>query len=103
MSPYRIAFVISEFEATERVTRNGISLRVFAKPEQQQLLAEENAIFALTTTERVLELFGELFEIPLQFGTLSQVALPHSHHCGDGESYGIAFYSENCLLSLNVS
>lgn len=104
MSPYRIAFVISEFEATKRMTQNGISLRVFAKLEQQQLLAEENAIFAFQTTERVLELFSELFEIPLQFRTLDQVALPHFSHCGDGESYGIGFYSENCLLDVeNVS
>lgn len=104
VSPYRIAFVISEFSATERTTRNGISFRVFAKSEQQQLLAKENAIFALETTERVFELFSELFEIPLQFQTLDEVALPHSHHCGDGESYGIAFYSEKCLLDFkNVS
>lgn len=98
MSTYRIAFVISEFKANERTTRNGILLRLFAKPQRQQLLAEENAIFALETTEQVLELFAELFEIPFQLGTLDQVALPQFHRCGGTESYGIAFYRENCLM-----
>lgn len=97
MSTYRIAFVISEFEATERTTRNGISLRVFAKPQQNQLF-EENAIFALETTERILELFIKLFQIPLQFETIDQIALPNFQRCGDAENYGIAFYRENCLL-----
>jgi aminopeptidase N len=100
MSPYHIAFVISEFEATERISQSGISLRVFAKPEQQQLLAVGNAIFALETTERVLELFSELFEIPLQFSSLDQVALPHFRHCGVSGSYGVGFYGENCLLDV---
>lgn len=98
MSTYRIAFVISEFEANERTTRNGTLLRVFAKPQQQQLLAEKNAIFALELTDQVLELFAE-YEIPFEFRTLDQVALPNSHRCGDTEGFGIAFYRENCLLN----
>lgn len=98
MSPYRIAFVISEFEANERTAINGILLRIFTKPQHQQLLAEENAVFALEMTERILELFVELFNIPFQFKTFDQVALPNFHRCGDSQSYGIAFYRENCLL-----
>ena len=97
MSTYRIAFVISEFEANERTTRNGILLRVFAKP-QQQLLAEKNAIFALELTDQILRLFAE-YEIPFELKTLDQVALPNSHRCGDTEGFGIAFYREDCLLN----
>lgn len=96
MSTYRIAFVISEFEGNERTTRNGILLRVFAKP--QQLLPGKNAIFALEMTDQVLKLFEE-FEIPFELRTLDQVALPHSTHCGDTDGFGIAFYRENCLLN----
>lgn len=98
MSTYRISFVISEFETNERTTRSGILLRVFAEPQRQQLLAENNAAFALQMTEQILELFA-VFEIPFEMRAFDQVALPHSHRCGDTEGYGIAFYRENCLLN----
>jgi aminopeptidase N len=99
MSAYRFSFVVSNFESIERTTQSGISLRVFANPKE--LLAEENAIFALEMTERVLEMLTKLFDIPFQMKALNQVALPHYDRCADAESFGIAFCREDCLLHHN--
>lgn len=102
MAAYRVAFVmLDNFEASQRTTQNGISLRVFASAKPRELLAKGNAIFALEMTERVLEMLTKLFEIPFQLGALDQVALPHYARCGDAESFGIALYRENCLLHHN--
>ncbi len=95
MSSHHLTFVMSEFEAKERTTENEISLCLFAS---KRLLTQRIAIFALETTERAVKFFSGLFGISPEFRTFDQVVLPNSHYCGGGESFGIAFYHQNCLL-----
>jgi puromycin-sensitive aminopeptidase len=92
MSTYLVAFIVGEFEATEPVTADGVSLRVLAVPGKKKL-----ADFAVAIGKASLEHFSLYYGIPYPGDKLDLIAIP-DFASGAMENLGAITFRETALL-----
>lgn len=92
MSTYLLAFIVGDFEFTEKKTKNGVLVRVFATPGKK-----EQTRFALDCAVRTLEFYEDYFDIRYPLNTLDMIAIP-DFASGAMENWGAVTYRETALL-----
>ena len=92
MSTYLLAFIVGDFEFTQKKTKNGVLVRVFAIPGKK-----EQTHFALDVAVKVLEFYEEYFDIKYPLNTLDMIAIP-DFASGAMENWGAVTYRETALL-----
>jgi len=91
MSSYLLAFVYGELGYKETITKNGVSVRVYATPDKVKLTD-----FALQTAARCLEFFEEYFGTPYPLPKLDLIGLP-DFSAGAMENWGLITFRESVL------
>lgn len=92
MSTYLLAFIVGDFEFTEKKTKNGVLVRVFATPGKK-----EQTRFALECAVKTLEFYEDYFDIKYPLNTLDMIAIP-DFASGAMENWGAVTYRETALL-----
>ncbi len=92
MSTYLLAFIVGDFEFTEKKTKNGVLVRVFATPGKK-----EQTRFALDCAVKTLEFYEDYFDIKYPLNTLDMIAIP-DFASGAMENWGAVTYRETALL-----
>jgi puromycin-sensitive aminopeptidase len=92
MSTYLVAFIVGEFERTERVMADGAPLSVWAVPGKKNL-----AGFALEIGKASLEHFSGYYGIPYPGDKLDLIAIP-DFASGAMENLGAITFRETALL-----
>jgi puromycin-sensitive aminopeptidase len=87
-----LAFIVGDFEFTEKKTKNGVLVRVFATPGKK-----EQTRFALDCAVRTLEFYEDYFDIKYPLNTLDMIAIP-DFASGAMENWGAVTYRETALL-----
>ncbi|KAK4599003.1 hypothetical protein RGQ29_009192 [Quercus rubra] len=92
MSTYLVAIVVGLFDYVERLTSDGVKVRVYCQ------VGKVNQVkFALVVAVRTLELYKDYFEVPYSLPKLDMVAIP-DFAFGAMENYGLITYRETALL-----
>ncbi len=92
MSTYLLAFLVGEFEHVEKVTPEGVIVRVYGVPGTANQMG-----FALETGVRSLSFYNEYFGIPYPLPKLDMIAVP-DFGAGAMENWGAVTYRETALL-----
>lgn len=92
MSTYLLAFVIGQLDFKEATTKNGVTLRAYATPDNVQFTN-----FALDTAVRCLEFYNKYFDIDYPLAKCDLVALP-DFASGAMENWGLITYREQAVL-----
>jgi puromycin-sensitive aminopeptidase len=92
MSTYLLAFIVGDFEFTERKTKNGVMVRVYATPGKK-----DQTQFALDCAVKTLEFYENYFDIKYPLNTLDMIAIP-DFASGAMENWGAVTYRETALL-----
>ncbi|XP_069599957.1 glutamyl aminopeptidase [Ranitomeya imitator] len=92
MSTYLVAFAVHQFDYVERISNQGIPLRIYVQP-----LQKETAVYAADTTKTVFDFFEEYFNMSYSLPKLDQIAIP-DFGTGAMENWGLITYRETNLL-----
>ena len=92
MSTYLLAFAFGDIDYLERQTKDGITVRTWATPENVKHTA-----FALDVAVRCLEFYNNYFDIPYPLQKSDQLAVP-DFSAGAMENWGLITYRESMLL-----
>ena len=92
MSTYLLAFVYGELLSKEATTRDGVTVRVWATPDNIDFTD-----FALETGVRCLDFYNDYFDIAYPLDKLDMIALP-DFASGAMENWGCVTYRESCML-----
>lgn len=88
MSTYLLAFVYGELGYTESSTKDGVTVRVYATPENVRLTQ-----FALDVGVRTLEFFEDYFSVKYPLPKLDMIGLP-DFSAGAMENWGLITFRE---------
>ncbi|KAK7067746.1 hypothetical protein SK128_013768 [Halocaridina rubra] len=91
MSPYLLAFVVSDFASNTTTTSTGLPFGVWARP--QKIV---NGQYALDKGPDVLEFYETYFNIPYVMPKMDMLAAPL--FAGAMENWGLVIYNEFTLL-----
>jgi aminopeptidase N len=97
MSTYLLAFLISNFEAVEKV-ENGRTFRAFTRPGQAN-----NTAFAIETAMEALKLYESTFDVTYTSNKLDQVAIPKMEYAAMENNFIIFYHEENMLFENGVT
>ncbi len=92
MSTYLLAFVCGEMEYLESKTKDGVTVRTYATPNNVKFTK-----FALETAVKVLEFYNDYFAIEYPLPKCDMVALP-DFASGAMENWGCITYREHAML-----
>lgn len=92
MSTYLLAFIVGDFEFTEKKTKNGVLVRVYAIPGKK-----DQTRFSLDCAVKVLEFYEDYFDIKYPLNTLDMIAIPDFASLAM-ENWGAVTYREIGLL-----
>ncbi len=92
MSTYLLAFVYGELGYKEAKTKQGVTVRTYATPDNVQ-----HTSFALDVAVKVLEFYNEYFDIDYPLAKCDMIALP-DFASGAMENWGCITYREHALL-----
>ncbi len=92
MSTYLLAFVVGDLKCVERRADSGTLIRVWATSGK-----EEQGLYALETSIKLLDYFNDYFGIPFPLPKLDHLAIP-DFAAGAMENWGAITYREVALL-----
>ncbi len=92
MSSYLLAFVIGHFEYVEKITPEGVKVRVYVTPGKKK-----QALFALDTAAKIMSFYDKYFSISYPLPTMDLIAIPDFAN-GAMENWGAVTYRETALL-----
>jgi aminopeptidase N len=93
MSTYLLAFAFGELGYTEGVTKDGVTVRAYATPDNVKLTQH-----GLNVAVKALEFFSEYFNVPYPLPKLDMIALP-DFSSGAMENWGLVTYRETTMLA----
>ena len=92
MSTYLLAFVFGEMKYLEAKTKDGVTVRTYATPDNIS-----HTKFALATAVKTLEFYNEYFDIAYPLAKCDFIALP-DFASGAMENWGCITFREQALL-----
>ncbi|XP_065566563.1 glutamyl aminopeptidase-like isoform X2 [Artemia franciscana] len=92
MSTYLVAFVVCDFSKITNKTSRGVSVSVYAPPDQIT-----QASFALDVATKVMDFYEDFFGVPYPLPKLDLVAVP-DFGAGAMENWGLVTYREAAIL-----
>ncbi len=92
MSTYLLAFVYGNMGFTEAKTKDGVTVRAYATPDNVQFTD-----FALDVAVKCLDFYNDYFGIPYPLQKCDMIALP-DFASGAMENWGCVTYREQCML-----
>lgn len=92
MSTYLLALAVGKFDSIQRVSSQGVMLRVIARSGQA-----EAGRFALDVAARALDFYSTYFKVPYPLPKLDMLAAP-DFAAGAMENWGLVIYREVDLL-----
>ncbi len=92
MSTYLLAFVYGDMDYLESHTKDGITIRAYATPNNVSYVK-----FALDTAVKVIEFYSDYFDIPYPLKKCDLIALP-DFSSGAMENWGCITFREQALL-----
>lgn len=92
MSTYLLAFVFGELQSSEAKTKDGVTVRTWATPDNANFTG-----FALDTAVKCLDFYNDYFGIPYPLDKCDMIALP-DFASGAMENWGCVTYRESCML-----
>ncbi len=92
MSTYLLAFVYGNMSYKEAVTKDGVTVRTYATPDNV-----DYTDFALDVAVKCLEFYNQYFDIKYPLPKLDMVALP-DFASGAMENWGLVTYREHTML-----
>jgi aminopeptidase N len=93
MSTYLLAFAFGELGYTEGTTKDGITVRAYATPDNVALTNH-----GLGVAVKALEFFSDYFGVPYPLPKLDMIALP-DFSSGAMENWGLVTYRETTMLA----
>ncbi|CAH1780259.1 unnamed protein product [Owenia fusiformis] len=94
MSPYLLAFVVSDFKSKNYTTKAGTFFRHWARPDY----VDEGLLdYSLGVSGRILEFFEDYTGVKYPLNKTDQIALP-DFRSGAMENWGLVTYRETLLL-----
>ncbi|XP_037766647.1 aminopeptidase N isoform X2 [Chelonia mydas] len=93
MSTYLLAFIVSQFQAVERMQEN-VLIRIWGRPKA---IAAGQGDYALQLTGPILKFFERHYNTAYPLPKSDQVGLP-DFNAGAMENWGLVTYRENSLL-----
>ena len=92
MSTYLLAFVYGDMLCKEAKTKDGVTLRTYATPDNVQFTD-----FSLDVAVKCLEFFNDYFDTPYPLDKCDLIALP-DFASGAMENWGCITFREQCML-----
>ncbi len=92
MSTYLLAFVYGEMGYKEAKTKDGVTVRAYATPDNVKFTE-----FALMVAVKCLDFYNDYFGIPYPLEKCDMIALP-DFASGAMENWGCVTYREQCML-----
>lgn len=92
MSTYLVAFIISDFDFVQTMTKSNITVRVWARPD-----SIKQTDWALYCGALIIEYYEDFFRIPYPLPKQDLVAIP-DFAAGAMENWGLITYRETDLL-----
>nr|XP_033807660.1 thyrotropin-releasing hormone-degrading ectoenzyme [Geotrypetes seraphini] len=94
MSTYYLAWAVCNFTYRETVTKNGVIVRLYARPE---MIQRGSGDYALNITKRLLEFYEGYFMVPYSLPKLDLLAVP-KHPYAAMENWGLNVFVEQKIL-----
>lgn len=92
MSSYLLAFIVGHFEFVEKISPEGVRVRVYVTPGKKH-----QAKFALDVSVKIMSFYHKYFGIAYPLPTLDLIAIPDFAN-GAMENWGAVTYRETALL-----
>ncbi|XP_060695276.1 thyrotropin-releasing hormone-degrading ectoenzyme-like [Hemiscyllium ocellatum] len=94
MSTYYLAWAICNFTYKETVTKSGITVRLYARPDAIQ---RGSGDYALNITKRLLEFYEDYFNVSYSLPKLDLLAVPKYPYAAM-ENWGLSVFVEQRIL-----
>ncbi|KAG8439696.1 hypothetical protein GDO86_005752 [Hymenochirus boettgeri] len=94
MSTYYLAWAVCNFTYKEAITRSGIVVRLYARPDA---IRRGSGDYALNITKRLLEFYEDYFKVPYSLPKLDLLAVP-KHPYAAMENWGLSVFVEQRIL-----
>ncbi|KAM9312842.1 thyrotropin-releasing hormone-degrading ectoenzyme [Gastrophryne carolinensis] len=100
MSTYYLAWAVCNFTYREAITRSGVVVRLYARPNA---IRRGSGDYALNITKRLLEFYEDYFKVPYSLPKLDLLAVP-KHPYAAMENWGLSvFVEQRILLDQSIS
>ncbi|MBN3319887.1 AMPE aminopeptidase, partial [Atractosteus spatula] len=92
MSTYLVCFAVHQFDYVEKISAQGVPLRIYVQPEQRH-----TAEYAANVTKEIFDYFENYFNMNYSLPKLDKIAIP-DFGTGAMENWGLITYRETNLL-----
>ncbi|XP_074126629.1 thyrotropin-releasing hormone-degrading ectoenzyme isoform X3 [Sminthopsis crassicaudata] len=94
MSTYYLAWAVCNFTFREMVTKSGVIVRLYARPDA---VRRGSGDYALHITKRLIEFYEDYFKVPYSLPKLDLLAVP-KHPYAAMENWGLSVFVEQKIL-----
>ncbi|XP_044535125.1 thyrotropin-releasing hormone-degrading ectoenzyme [Gracilinanus agilis] len=94
MSTYYLAWAVCNFTFREMVTKSGVVVRLYARPDA---VRRGSGDYALHITKRLIEFYEDYFKVPYSLPKLDLLAVP-KHPYAAMENWGLSVFVEQRIL-----
>ncbi|XP_032913367.1 thyrotropin-releasing hormone-degrading ectoenzyme [Catharus ustulatus] len=94
MSTYYLAWAVCNFTYRETVTKSGVIVRLYARPDA---IRRGSGDYALNITRRLIEFYEDYFKVPYSLPKLDLLAVP-KHPYAAMENWGLSVFVEQRIL-----
>ncbi|KAM4901372.1 thyrotropin-releasing hormone-degrading ectoenzyme [Sylvia borin] len=94
MSTYYLAWAVCNFTYREAVTKSGVVVRLYARPDA---IRRGSGDYALNITRRLIEFYEDYFKVPYSLPKLDLLAVP-KHPYAAMENWGLSVFVEQRIL-----
>ncbi|XP_010082017.1 PREDICTED: thyrotropin-releasing hormone-degrading ectoenzyme, partial [Pterocles gutturalis] len=94
MSTYYLAWAVCNFTYREAVTKSGVVIRLYARPDA---IRRGSGDYALNITRRLIEFYEDYFKVPYSLPKLDLLAVP-KHPYAAMENWGLSVFVEQRIL-----
>ncbi|XP_062347187.1 thyrotropin-releasing hormone-degrading ectoenzyme [Cinclus cinclus] len=94
MSTYYLAWAVCNFTYKETVTKSGVIVRLYARPDA---IRRGSGDYALNITRRLIEFYEDYFKVPYSLPKLDLLAVP-KHPYAAMENWGLSVFVEQRIL-----
>ncbi|EPQ18868.1 Thyrotropin-releasing hormone-degrading ectoenzyme [Myotis brandtii] len=94
MSTYYLAWAICNFTYRETITKSGVVVRLYARPDA---IRRGSGDYALHITKRLIEFYEDYFKVPYSLPKLDLLAVP-KHPYAAMENWGLSIFVEQRIL-----
>ncbi|XP_054974057.1 thyrotropin-releasing hormone-degrading ectoenzyme isoform X2 [Sorex araneus] len=94
MSTYYLAWAICNFTFRETITKSGVIVRLYARPDA---VRRGSGDYALHITKRLIEFYEDYFQVPYSLPKLDLLAVP-KHPYAAMENWGLSIFVEQRIL-----